>query len=154
MSIDLPRVSPTKIWGLLEILSSLGGKCEIARLSSQEDLDLDELLPIIDAAKILKLVTTTNGDVTLTEDGPLFLKAKIRERKRLFRERIKGLEPFLIINQALKERRELKKGELLEMLKPRLENLHDLDGFMDAVIKWGRYAQIFHYKIDSEIFYV
>jgi hypothetical protein len=80
----------------LRVVDSFGGVADIAQVSKELDTDLTQLLPILDAAELLGLVTVEKGDVKLTETGRHFLSLK-RGRSSLVREALSKVEPFATV---------------------------------------------------------
>lgn len=77
----------------LRVVDSFGGKADVAQVSKELDTDLTQLLPILDAAEILGLVTVERGDVKLTELGKQFLSLH-RGRSSLVKDTLSKVEPF------------------------------------------------------------
>ena len=49
-------------------------------------IELDDLLPLVEAADLLDLANTEEGDLVLTEPGKRFADAGVLEEKQIFRE--------------------------------------------------------------------
>jgi NitT/TauT family transport system ATP-binding protein len=49
-------------------------------------MEVDDLLPIVEAAALLSFVRSERGDLELTSNGKTFAEADISTRKNLFRE--------------------------------------------------------------------
>ena len=49
-------------------------------------LDVDDLLPIVEAAQLLGFARALEGDVEVTEEGRAFAAGDIEKQKALFRE--------------------------------------------------------------------
>ena len=73
--MELPKVNYSVLLGFIEILDNAGGRSEIAEIASREDLDLDSLLPILEAGEMLGLINVQEGEVSITETCHLFLAA-------------------------------------------------------------------------------
>ena len=67
MPTTYPKCSPTEMMGLLVLVNSHKGAEDIARLADDLDLEIDEILPAVDYAEVLRLVTVQDGRATLTE---------------------------------------------------------------------------------------
>lgn len=92
--IPFPNVHLSRIIGLMEILSSHRGSMDMARLSKDFLLDLDELLPVVDAAELLGFVRADRGDLKLTNEGALFLTMNPKNKKSYLRRKLVELEVF------------------------------------------------------------
>ena len=82
----LPHARPGGIAGLLELLNDRGGKEDLYRVAEELQMEVDDLLPIVEAATLLGFAKADKGDVKLTPQGKAFAEADIATRKTLFRE--------------------------------------------------------------------
>src|ERR1017187_5775230 len=71
----LPHARPGGISGLLELLNDRGGNDDLYRVADELLLDVNDLLPIIEAAALLDFARTTKGDVEITDKGRAFAMA-------------------------------------------------------------------------------
>jgi NitT/TauT family transport system ATP-binding protein len=148
----IPRVHYGVIEGFIEVLDDLGGKSDLASIALKQGLEIDDLLPIIDAGEMLGLINVLSGDVYLTERGHLFIAASPKVRKRMLREIIVDLDPFKKFVNYLKKngQQSTSKEEVLEFLSkenPSSEVVSDFNWF----IEWGRQGLLLKYDADSEI---
>src|SRR5213593_4332517 len=97
----LPNAGVNQVFGLLDLVKAYNGKTDVANLNIDLRVDIDELLPIIDTAEYLGLVTVQQGDISLTDLGRKALSAKMNERKKLLRDRLALLEPFSEVGRLL-----------------------------------------------------
>ena len=65
----LPHARPGGIAGLLELLHDQGGRDDIYRLAEPLAMDVDDLLPIIEAATMLGFAALKEGDVEVTGEA-------------------------------------------------------------------------------------
>ena len=63
----LPTAGVNRVFGLLDLLRAYNGKTDVANLTIDLRIALDELLPIIDTAEYLALVAVQQGDISLTD---------------------------------------------------------------------------------------
>src|SRR5437667_12021686 len=99
----LPTAGVNRVFGLLDLLKAYNGKTDIATLTIDLRIDLDELLPIIDTAEYLGLVGVQQGEISLTELGTKALNSKISERKKLVHQRLESRELYANIAIQLKQ---------------------------------------------------
>ncbi len=146
----IPHARPGGIAGLAELLNDRGGKEDLYRLAEDLLMEIDDLLPIVEAASLLGFVRSHHGHVEITQTGVAFAEADISNRKKLFREAALGHVALLQqINNAL-----LNKSDHAMPL----EFFHDiLDEYfpseeaerqIETALYWGRYGDIFTF--DSE----
>ena len=79
----LPHARRGAIAGLLEVLNDRGGKEDLFRIAEELRLEVDDLLPIVEAAVLLDFAKSERGDVELTPAGKAFAEADIETRKIL-----------------------------------------------------------------------
>ena len=146
----LPHARRGAIAGLLELLNDRGGKEDLYRIAEELRLEVDDLLPIVEASVLLRFAKTERGDVELTGSGKAFAEADIATRKALFRETaLANVTLLQQMNGAL-----LSKSDHtmpLEFFRDILEEQFSEDEVqkqIDTALNWGRYADIFAY--DSE----
>jgi NitT/TauT family transport system ATP-binding protein len=65
----LPHAKPGAIAGLLELLNDRGGKEDLYRIADELLLEVDDLLPIVEAAALLSFAKSERGDVEITTAG-------------------------------------------------------------------------------------
>ena len=143
----LPHVRPGGIAGFLEMLDDRGGRDDLHRLAKDLSFELDDLLPLTDAAVMLGFLKIEEGDAQITPSGRAFAYAEIGKQKELFREAT--MERLLLFRQ-IKRVLESKSDHAVHE-----EFFHDLldEQFsedetiqqMHTAISWGRYADIFEY---------
>lgn len=87
------NVRAGQVISLVEITGGIGGKVDVPKLADELGADIAVLLPILDAAEMLGLVTTEKADVHLTDLGLKFQKV-MKNKLKLIRDRIAAVEPF------------------------------------------------------------
>src|ERR1700751_1127997 len=93
----LPHARPGGIAGLLELLLDKGGRDDIYRLADDLAFEIDDLLPIVDAAQLLGFLKVEEGDASITEKGAEFANSEILRQKELFRDA--AMENVLLLRQ-------------------------------------------------------
>lgn len=152
----LPHARPGGISGMLEILSDRGGHDDIYHLADDLSFEIDDVLPIVEAASMLGFVTVAEGDVELSPTGHQYVEADIGERKELFAKA--ALERVTLIRQITRALESKSNHTLPD------EFFHDtLDEHfseeetiqqLQTAINWGRYAGLFDYDSASAKFYI
>src|SRR5580692_7213802 len=82
----LPHARPGGVAGLLELLLDKGGRDDIYRLADDLSFEIDDLLPIVDAAQLLGFLKVEEGDAAITPSGTEFANSEILRQKELFRD--------------------------------------------------------------------
>jgi NitT/TauT family transport system ATP-binding protein len=151
-SAPLPDVSPGGLAGLLEILAARGGRDGLAEIADDLSFEIDDLLPLTDAADLLHMAHIDGSDIELTPDGKEFAAAGILASKQLFASHAARYAPLVrAIVQALAatEDRTLRAGFFLDVLR-RGFSPQEARRQLDTAIDWGRYAELYDYDSDDE----
>nr|BBH92077.1 ABC transporter ATP-binding protein [Thermogemmatispora argillosa] len=150
----LPHVAPADIIGLLELVQARGGRADLAELGRELQMELDELLPLVDAADLLQLARPQAGDLVLTEIGRQLAEADVQEEKRLFRQqalaRVALLRRIAEDLAATPEQR-VDAKRYLERLREHFSE-GEAEAQLQTIIEWGRYAEVFTYQEEAGIF--
>ncbi len=146
----LPHARPGGIAGLLEILidvSDHNGRADIYRLADELAFEIDDLLPIVDAAQLLCFVKVEEGDVTITPEGQAFAESDILTQKDLFRKA--ATDHVLLLRQitrAIDNKRDHTVPEefFLDMLDEQFSD-EETRKQLETAISWGRYSELFDF---------
>ncbi len=153
----LPHVRVGGISGLLElVVEKPNAKDDLPKLAERLQLEIDDLLPIVDAAVLLGFATVSQGDITLTEIGKDFATTTILRSKDLFRQQVLQHIPMLM--SMVKSLQEKQNGSMradffLDFLDEHFPHQEAEQQFATA-IDWGRYAELFEYDASEERLYL
>jgi NitT/TauT family transport system ATP-binding protein len=148
--LPLPDVSAGGLSGLLEILAARGGQDGLAELAEDLSFEVDDLLPLVDAAVLLGLADVHDAQLELTEAGREFVAADIDTSKRLFGELGAARAPLIkAILRALKATGDgtLREGFFVDLLR-RGFSAEEARHQLDIAIDWGRYGELFEYDAE------
>ena len=147
----LPHARVGGIAGLLELLHDRGGREDLFRLSEDLVMDVEDLLPILEACQLLGFAWLKEGDVQLSRQGTEFADADIQRRKVLFRKAT--LENVTILRQIESVLRRKSDHAINDEFFRDILDEHfaedELQRQFDTAMNWGRYAEIFDYDSDS-----
>jgi NitT/TauT family transport system ATP-binding protein len=152
INTPLPDVSPGGLSGLLEILVARGGRDGLAEIADDLSFEVDDLLPLTDAAVLLGLAHIEGSDISITADGKEFAAADILTSKQLFARHAAKHAPLVrAITQALSATQDqtLREGFFLDVLR-RGFSPQEARNQMETAIDWGRYAELYDYDRDEE----
>jgi len=148
----LPHARPGGVAGMLELLIDRGGQEDLYHVADDLHLEIDDMLPIVEASVLLGFAEAHEGDVEITPQGRAFVEADIPARKTLFREAV--LAKVTLLQQMVKT---------LESKSDRampLEFFHDLldEHFsedetrqqIETALNWGRWGEIFTYDPETD----
>jgi NitT/TauT family transport system ATP-binding protein len=152
VNTPLPAVSTGGLSGLLEILAARGGRDGLAEIADDLSFEIDDLLPLTDAAVMLTLARIDGSDIEITADGKEFAAADILTSKQLFARYAAKYAPLVrTITQALAATADhtLRIGFFIDILR-RGFSLSEARSQLDTAIDWGRYAELYDYDSDDE----
>lgn len=147
----LPHARPGGIAGLLEILVDRNGRDDLYHLAGELTMEVDDLLPIVEAAELFEFASVHEGDVEITAKGRAFAEADILTRKTIFREAALAHIPVLQqIDRALRSKsdRALPDDFFQDILDEHFSE-DESQRQLSTAILWGRYAEIFDYDASS-----
>lgn len=147
-SQPLPHVRVGGISGLLELISEQSdGVSDIPVLAERLQLEVDDLLPLLDAGILLDFCTVSDGRVCLTPIGHDFATTTILRSKDLFRQQLLTRIPVI--------------GSILSTLQQKADGSMRSDFFLGiwddyfpieeaerqlaTTVDWGRYGELFEY---------
>ncbi|MCS7132444.1 MAG: AAA-associated domain-containing protein [Nitrososphaeria archaeon] len=151
----LPSVTPGMVIGLLDVVSGHGGKADLARIAIDLQSDVDDLLPVIEVAEALGLISVENGDVVLTDLGEKLVKAAPSRRKLILRKSISNVEPFATAFKLIKSKKEISAEELFEELgkvRELVEEYKDPEQVHQMLLEWLLYTEVVKYNGDEKKF--
>ncbi|MEH2254460.1 ABC transporter ATP-binding protein [Nostoc sp.] len=147
---SLPAVRIGSIAGLLELLEDRQEK-DLYRLAQELQLEVDDILPIVEAAKLMYFVELAEGDISLNPVGQKFVNGGIDDRKQIMRSQ---LLTHIRLVQQIYRLLEAKNNQRIpeELVLDILENhfsLQEAERQLKTVVDWGRYAEIYGYDEPS-----
>jgi NitT/TauT family transport system ATP-binding protein len=156
LGMALPHVSTNTLSGMIESLtaSPYSGKAELPTLARELQMEADELLPIAETLQLMRFAEIDGGTIRLTPAARRYDAADIDQRKQLFSQHLLSYVPLAAhIRRVLDDRASHQaparrfRDELEDfMSEPYAEET------MDAIISWGRFAEVFAYHEDDDRF--
>jgi NitT/TauT family transport system ATP-binding protein len=148
----LPHARPGSVGGLLELLIDRGGKDDLFRVADDLRMEVDDLLPIVEAATLLGWAHSDRGDIELTPEGKAFAEADIETRADLFRVAALAHVPLLVqMASAMASKRD--HSMPMEFFRDILDEHFsggEVQRQIETAVTWGRYAGIFTYDSESD----
>ena len=151
---SLPYVRIGSIAGLLELLEDRQNP-DLYRLGQELQLDVDDLLPILEAAKFMDLIEIREGDFNLKPIALEFIQGNIDQRKQIIRQQL--LSHIRLVQQIYtlcqsKQNRRIPEDLVLDVLNNHFSP-KEAQRQLNTAIDWGRYAELYAYDEPSgEIF--
>jgi NitT/TauT family transport system ATP-binding protein len=143
----LPHARPGGVAGLLELLLDKGGRDDIYRLADDLAFEIDDLLPIVDAAQLLGFLKVEEGDASITETGAEFGNSEILRQKEIFRDA--ALANILLLRQIrraldAKSDHTVPEEFFLDMLDEQFSD-EESHRQIETAVNWGRYGELFDF---------
>jgi len=146
--VPLPDVSIDHLSGFIEALVHGDRQQKLSVLARRLLLDIDDLLPILDAVQLLEFALINDGNISATDAGRAFANGTIRERKQFFREQVLSCAPMITF--------------IIRLLQQDADHEQDADVFLKTLqavfpsaqanrqfataTNWGQYAELFEYN--------
>jgi len=143
----LPHARVGGIAGLLELLHDHGGREDLFRLAEELVMDVEDLLPILEACVLLGFALLKEGDLQITPQGVALAEADIQQRKILFRQA--ALEHVTILKQIDSVLKRKTDHSIADEFFHDILDEHfaedEVQRQFETAVNWGRYAEIFDY---------
>ncbi|WP_306337944.1 nitrate/sulfonate/bicarbonate ABC transporter ATP-binding protein [Streptomyces sp. KL118A] len=143
----LPHADLERLTGLLEELDGRGGAVELPALADALSYEVDDLMPLVEAAKTLAYARIRSGELRLTTTGSGFASADILTRKRLFAAAVLANVPLVATIRTLlmaSDSGRLREHHITDRLRAGFSE-HTARQQLGIAITWGRYAELFEY---------
>ena len=151
----LPNASVQQLPGLVDTLTEAPyhGRADLPHLADEENLDMDELFPLIETLQLLGLAHVSGGDIELTALGRIYAEADMLARKQLFAEAVLKHVPLAAHIRRVLDERPGHTAPAARFLRELEDHLSESEAqrVLDTVINWGRHAEIFSYDSDTEV---
>ena len=156
IGMALTHISTNTLAGMIESLatSPYDGKAELPTLASELQLEADELLPIAETLQLMRFAEIEGRMIRLTPAGKRYAVAEVDARKQLFAQHLLTYVPLAAhIRRVLDDR--------TSHQAPARRFRDEIEDFMSedyaeetlaAVVGWGRYAEVFAYREDIDLF--
>jgi NitT/TauT family transport system ATP-binding protein len=150
----LPFARLNALAGLVEKLAAEGGHADLYRLSRELLLELDDLLPIVEAGELAGFVNVRESDLLITPLGQTYAEATILARKELIAGRILRLPMISWIYETLQQddNHRVAWSYFFDKLERDFGDLTEQQ--LDIAIQWGRHAQLFAYDANAQELYL
>lgn len=156
LGMALPHVSTNELAGMIESVAAApnNGAADLADMARELQLEADELLPIAETLQLMRFAEIDGRTLRLTVAGKRYDAADVDERKQIFARQLMAYVPLAAhIRRVLDDRDSHQaparrfRDELEDfMSEPRAEET------LDAIVSWGRYAEVFAYHDDEDRF--
>lgn len=147
----LPDASVGGMAGLIEIVYAKGGHEDLADLAEDLSFEVDDLLPLVDAARMLGLIDVRGAQVSLTQAGSDWFTADTLTSKDIFARQAVANAPLVrTITRSLASSQDgsLREDFFRDLLR-RSYTSEDTEKQLDLAIDWGRYGELFEFDANT-----
>lgn len=147
----LPDATVGGLAGLVEIVFAHNGQTDLPDLATELSFEVDDLLPLVDAAQMLGMLEVEGAQAFLTDTGRDWYTADILTSKQIFAGLVLKRAPLVrTIVKALENSNDgaLREDFFRDLLR-RGFSAEDTEKQLDLAIGWGRYGELFDYDADS-----
>jgi len=146
----LPAAHLNALAGLVEKIAAESGRYDLYSLSTDLVMDLDDLLPVVEAGELLGFLVVKEGDLELTPLGHAYAEASILARKELVAGRILRLPIISWIFETLQQddNHRVEKEFFVDRLQA--DFVDRAEKQLMIAIQWARFAEIFGFDDDRD----
>jgi NitT/TauT family transport system ATP-binding protein len=152
----LPPVSPNVMAGLIETIAAppYHGKADMPDIARNLQLEVDDLFPIAEVLQYLGLAEIKEGDIELSADARKFAELDPEPRKTMFAQHLLASVPLAQHIRHVLDERPGHRAPRVRFEQELEDYLSDsaAEETLDAVVDWGRYAEVFAYNDQAEMF--
>jgi NitT/TauT family transport system ATP-binding protein len=152
--VKLPDAHVNRMAGLLEKIGQEGGQHDLYRLAGEMKLELDDILPAVEAAELLGFATVDQGDIVLTPLGQTYSDATILARKEIMAGRVLRLPVIGWIYETLQADDDRRVAEEYFAEKLQADFGEYAEQQLDTAIHWGRYTELFEFDDNTDELYL
>lgn len=147
----LPDATVGGLAGLVEIVYAHNGQTDLPDLADQLSFEIDDLLPLVDAAVMLRMLEVEGAEAFLTDTGRQWYTADIQSSKEIFaRLAVENAPLVRTICKALENSNDgALRDDFFRDLLRRGYSTEDTEKQLDIAIDWGRYGELFDYDADT-----
>src|SRR5260370_130017 len=144
------------IAGLIETVAAppYNGVADLPEIARTLQLEVDELFPVAEILQYLGFAEIKEGDFMLSADARNFAELDTQSHKKIFAEHLLASVPLAQHIKRVLDERPGHRAPRVRFEQELEDHLSDsaAEETVDAVIHWGRYAEIFAYDDQTEMF--
>ena len=155
----MPNVRGAQVIGLLDIIATVGPSTNVTKLATKFGNDISILLPALEAAEMLGLLSRQNDEIALTDFCVKFQTSPKPStfKVQLLKDQLTKIEPFKTTLELLGQKSKVKTTDVANALG-RMNVRWDLKRELNEsiihglLINWGTFADLFSHDGKTEEF--
>ncbi len=156
IGMALPNIDTDTLAAMIEALAAepYFGRAELADLGRVLQMEVDDLFPIAETLQLMNFAEVEGRTLRLTHSARRYAIADVDERKQIFANQLREYVPLARhIRRVLDDRptHQAPARRFRDELEDYMSEPY-AEATMDAIIAWGRYAEIFAYHEDDDSF--
>jgi len=152
----LPRISINVLAGLLEAVAAppYDGRADLPVIASMLNMEIDDLFPVAETLQMMRFAEVAEGDIRLSKAGLDFAQKETEDRKRLFAEHLLTYVPLAAHIRRILDDRASHRAPMSRFRDELEDHMREdlAERTLRAVISWARYAELFSYNDQDEMF--
>ncbi|HUL08523.1 MAG TPA: nitrate/sulfonate/bicarbonate ABC transporter ATP-binding protein [Candidatus Acidoferrum sp.] len=152
----LPRISINVLAGLLEAVAEppYSGRADLPVIASALNMEIDDLFPAAETLQMMRFAEVAEGDIRLTRAGLDFVQKEVEDRKRLFAQHLLTYVPLAAHIRRILDERPSHRAPISRFRDELEDHMREdlAERTLRAVISWARYAELFSYSDQEEMF--
>ena len=156
LGMALTHVSTNILSGMIETLvaAPYDGAGDLADLARELQMEADELLPIAETLQLMRFAELDGRTIRLAPAGKRYDAADVDRRKQIFAQHLLAYVPLAgHIRRVLDDRpsHQANASRFRDELEDYMSEAY-AEETLDAIVSWGRYAEIFAFHEDDDRF--
>ncbi|MDE1823434.1 MAG: AAA-associated domain-containing protein [Candidatus Micrarchaeota archaeon] len=140
-----------RIRGIVGLIKQNNGEISISELAQEAGEDIDDLLPMIEACKLLGFAVVDSSTIKLTKEGN---SLTVSNASRMIREKLPAIEPFKS-TVAILSKNYATSRELFDLLHAKGILLHgdkttNNEQLKKMLLRWGVRSKLIEYDANKD----
>lgn len=133
------------------MIAHRGGRADLADLVDDLGLEVDDVLPLVDALDLLGFAVVHGDDLLLTDTGTAFAGADVQKSKTIFAEATSGAPLVRLISSSLRQNPDgtLRAGFFRDVLAHHFTS-EQVTRQLETATDWGRYGELYSYDAEPQ----
>lgn len=142
----------SRMMGILRIIQENDNMMDLTKLAEESEIDIDSLLPLIEACEIFGFTKTKDSKISLTKEGEAL---NLRNMPKILRNKLEAIDPFKSAVELL-SKGELTSDQLFESLGAAGIVFHGEKAVNNEILKglfvdWGLRTKLMKHNPERDV---